>query len=77
MFLPIEVKTTTYIELVKKETFIDYLSVKELIQKDLEQKTKQHIPQGAEQKNTTFTTVREGSRVRTDCYVEVLLIVSK
>ena len=76
MLLPIEITTTTYVELKRKETFIEYSSQENNIKEKLSNSILAQLPTYAEQKNITFTTFREGTRVRTDCYIEVLLTIS-
>ena len=77
MLLPIKINKTTYFELEKIDTFIPYKNQETLIKENLFENLKNTIPNNAEIKNATYTTVREENRVRTDCYIETILTIKK
>lgn len=73
LILPIKVRRTTYKELIAETTKVPYDDIKDKINNQLKDKLLTTLPTDADVKNTTFTTSKEGTRVRIDCYIEALI----
>ena len=76
LFLPLKIQTTCYQELKQVVEVIPFEQSEKTLKNNLETKIKKSLPKNADIKNTTFTTFKEGSKTRLDCYVETYLTIS-
>lgn len=76
LFLPLKIQTTCYQELNQVVEVIPFEQSEKTLKNNLETKIKKSLPKNADIKNTTFTTFKEGSKTRLDCYVETYLTIS-
>ena len=72
MFLPIKNQSITYFELEEIKENIPFETVENQLKEDLYLKTKQLLNSNSSERNTTFASIKEGSRTRLDCYIEAI-----
>lgn len=73
LFLPVIKENFVFKELEVKEIIVPFGNEEEKIKNELKQKVLAKLPEGVEAQNVTYSIVRDGTYVRVDCYVEVIM----
>lgn len=73
LFVPVIKERLVYRELKIEEKIVPFEDEEERIKNELKQKVISQLPDGADAENVTYSVVRDGTYVRVDCFVEVII----